>query len=219
MPRLARTLLPWCLAFAFSVLAGEPARARCAFVDVDVDLEAAPRITALRTRLRQGVARAESAAWRTDPAGGARSGQLLHDEMTALTGAVQLLGGKKLLLTSNKGTLQVSVANSLDLPVRLRVQFTFPAVKPVETGLLTVSSKRSVPASVKAEAQRSGQFFVLAQMYDRDGKPFGAQSKVLVRSTRYGRLALGVTIAAAAVLFVAAGVRIVRRALRPARPE
>ena len=113
------------------------------------DLEAAPRITALRTRLRQGVARAESAAWRTDPAGGARSGQLLHDEMTALTGAVQLLGGKKLLLTSNKGTLQVSVANSLDLPVRLRVQFTFPAVKPVETGLLTVSSKRSVPASVK----------------------------------------------------------------------
>jgi hypothetical protein len=51
-------------------------------------------------------------------------------------------------------------------------------------------------------------------MIDRAGKVFRGNSQVLVRSTRYGRLALGVTFAAAAVLFLAAGARIMRRAHR-----
>ena len=40
-----------------------------------------------------------------------------------------------------------------------------------------------------------------------------------VRSTQYGRVALAVTGVAAAVLLVAAGVRITRRALRRTTPD
>ena len=178
--------------------------------DPEVDLE----ISRLRTKLRQAIARAESQAWRDDPSRGREMARTLHDKVTQLTDSVSLLGGK-LLLTSSKGTLQVSIANSLDLPVRVSVEFTFPASKPLETPLIAVAGKRSVPAGVKAEADRSGKFVVIAQLRDREGKPFGRATQVQVRSTRYGRLALGLTIAAAAILFIAAGYRIARRALSP----
>ncbi|MCW2672849.1 MAG: hypothetical protein JWP14_1438 [Frankiales bacterium] len=171
------------------------------------------RIRALRTQLRQAVARAESSAWRQDPAGQDAQITRLNQEVNSLVGNVIVLGGR-LLLTSSKGTVQVSVQNQLDLPVQVRLRFTFPGRPPVETGLISVAGKRSVPASVKAVGLRSGSFPVDVQMYDRAGKVFRGKATVLVRSTRYGRLALGVTFAAAAVLFLAAGARIVRRAFR-----
>ena len=171
------------------------------------------RIQELRTQLLQAVARAESSAWRQDPAGQAGQLSRLNSDVNSLVGNVIVLGGR-LLLTSSKGTIQVSVQNQLDLPVQLRLRFTFPGRPPIDTGLISVAGKRSVPASVKADGLRSGSFPVDVQMIDRAGKVFRGESHVLVRSTRYGRLALGVTFAAAAVLFLAAGARIVRRALR-----
>jgi hypothetical protein len=81
-----------------------------------------------------------------------------------------------------------------------------------------VAGKSAVSASVRAEAQRSGQFVVFAVVVDRNGKPFRDEIEVIVRSTRYARLALAVTGVGAGVLFVAAGVRIVRRAVRKPGP-
>jgi hypothetical protein len=171
------------------------------------------RIRELRTQLRQAVARAESSAWRQDPAGQLKQLSMLNGEVNSLVSNIIVLGGR-LLLTSSRGTIQVSVQNQLDLPVELRLRFTFPGRPPVETGLISVAGKRSVPAGVKAQGLRSGSFPVDVQMIDRAGKVFRGNSQVLVRSTRYGRLALGVTFAAAAVLFLAAGARIMRRAHR-----
>jgi hypothetical protein len=171
------------------------------------------RINDLRVRLRKAVARAESAAWRQDPAGQDSALRRLGQAVTAERSGVAVLGGR-LLLTSSKGTIQVSVQNSLDLPVRVRLRFTFPGRPPLETGDIAVAAKRSVPAGIKADGLRSGKFPVDVQMLDQAGQPFQRPAQVIVRSTRYGRLALGVTFAAAAVLFIAAGVRIFRRALR-----
>lgn len=167
----------------------------------------------LSLRLRQAVARAESSAWRQDYGGQQEQYVRLHTRLNALVGGVSVLGGR-LLLTSSKGTVQVNVENSLDLPVQLRLRFSFPGRPPLETGLVSVGAKRSVPAGVKAQGLRSGRFPVDVEMIDRSGKAFRGKAHVQVRSTRYGRLALGVTFAAAAVLFLAAGARIVRRALR-----
>ena len=79
--------------------------------------------------------------------------------------------------------------------------------------LVTVQPGHAVQASVRAQAQKSGQFVVFARIVDRNGQPFGPESEIIVRSTRFGRVALTVTVLAAAVLMVAAGVRITRRAL------
>jgi hypothetical protein len=183
----------------------------------DDDPRVSDAVAAMKTRLRQAVARAESSAWRGRAMQAGSSARLLHDEVERLEGQVVLRGGRA-LLTSSKGTLQVSVENSLELPIKVRVRFSSKTatLSTAETGLVEVAGKRAVSASVKAQAQRSGQFVVFAQIVDRSGRPFGQETEVIVRSTRYGRLALAVTIAGAGVLFVAAGVRITRRALRRA---
>jgi hypothetical protein len=175
------------------------------------------RIGALRRELQQAVARAESAAWRQDPFGQDEQLRLLNGRLAGLVNQISVLSGR-LLLTSSKGTIQVAVQNQSDLPVQLKLRFTFPGRRPVETGLISIAPKRSVPAGVKAEGLRSGKFPVLVQMLDRADKPFRGTVTVQVNSTRYGRFALGLTFAAAAVLFLAAGARIVRRALRRPAP-
>ena len=53
-----------------------------------------------------------------------------------------------------------------------------------------------------------------ATLLDRTGRPFGEPAELVVRSTGYGRLALGITGVGAGILLAAAGVRIARRALR-----
>jgi hypothetical protein len=179
-------------------------------------------ISTLKTRINQAVLRAESSAWREHLSQGQEMVRLLAGAVDAEVKKVSLAGGK-LLLTSSKGTLQVSIQNSLDLPIKVRVQFTYLNTTQV-TPMLTVGAKSAISASVKADAQRSGKFLVTARMLDRNlgpgglGKGFRQPAFINVRSTQYGRLALGVTFAAAAVLFVAAGVRIVRRSLASGSP-
>ncbi|MDX6215697.1 MAG: hypothetical protein QOG99_1281, partial [Frankiales bacterium] len=176
------------------------------------------RIADLRRQLRQAVARGESSAWRQDPIGQDEQLRLLNGRLTGLVSQISVLSGR-LLLTSSKGTIQVAVQNQSDLPVQLKLRFTFPGRPPVETGLISIAPKRSVPAGVKAQGLRSGKFPVAVQMLDRSDKPFRGIVFVQVNSTRYGSFALGLTFAAAAVLFLAAGARIVRQALRRPAPE
>jgi hypothetical protein len=174
-------------------------------------------VAALKGQLRRAVARAESSAGRDDPSITRNAAALLHSEVHHLAGQVIVRGGRS-LLTSTKGTLSVSVENTLELPVQLRVRFTSKTatLTNAETGLVTVQPGHAVQASVHARAQRSGQFVVFAQLVDRDGDTFGPETEIIVRSTRYGRLALALTFAAMGVLLVAAGLRIVRR-IRAAR--
>lgn len=176
-------------------------------------------VTEMKARLHRSVARAESSAWRTDPGATTEAAQL-HDDVQQLIGKVVVRGGQ-VVLTSNSGTVQVSVENTLpDVPVKVRVRFTARTLGLVipTSGVVEVLPGHAVPVTVKATAQKSGQFVVDAQLLDRNGRPFGRPSPIYVRSTRYGRLALAVTIGAAGVLLVAAGVRLARRAMRRSGP-
>lgn len=180
-----------------------------------------PSDSASRTnsRLRRAVARSESSAWRGAPDGDAPAGRrmanLLSNDVADLVGHVKVRG-KPLLLTSTKGTLSVSVENTLDVPIAVRVRFfsSTATLSTQETGLIEVRPGTAQQASVRAAARKSGRFVVFAQLMDRNGQRFEDPAEVDVRSTRYGRIALGVTGLAAGVLLAAAGVRIVRRALR-----
>ena len=180
-----------------------------------------PSDSASRTnsRLRRAVARAESSAWRAAPDGDAAAGRrmanLLSNDVADLVGHVKVRG-KPLLLTSTKGTLSVSVENTLDVPIAVRVRFfsSTATLSTKETGLIQVRPGTAQQASVRAAARKSGRFVVFAQLMDRNEQRFEDPAEVDVRSTRYGRIALAVTGLAAGVLLAAAGVRIVRRALR-----
>lgn len=171
------------------------------------------QVAALKAHLRRAVARAESSAGREDPMIARSTASELHAEVAHLTGEVVIRSGRS-LLTSQQGTLSVSLENTLPVAVQVRVRFTSKTatLSNAETGLVTVQPGHAVQASVRAQAQRSGQFVVFAQVVDRNGKAFGPESEIIVRSTRFGRVALAVTFAAAGVLLVAAGFRIIRRA-------
>lgn len=177
------------------------------------------RVAAVTTSLRRGLARAESSAWREDPRTARAQAAALHRHLQDQVEKVTVYGGQ-VLLTSTAGRLQVSLENRLDVPIRVHVRFEDAArvFEPVETGLIEVSGGNAVPAAVRAETRKSGQYIVNAVVYDRAGRPFpdsasARRTELIVRSTGFGRLALAVTLGGAGVLFVAAGVRVVRRAL------
>lgn len=170
-----------------------------------------------RSRLLRATLRAESAAWR-DPADARRGrvlAELLEDDVADLLGRITLLTTDT-TLTSSRGRLTVDVENQLDQAVTVRVELTadnaarldVQGVRPQQ-----VPARTSVPLSLEAQPRTSGQFPVRARLLDRYGQPFGEPSEFVLRSTRYGSLALAVTGVAAGVLLVAAGYRLTRRAL------
>jgi hypothetical protein len=170
---------------------------------------------ASRRRLQRALLRAVSSAWREEPAGATRFAVLLRDDLDSLFGRIVLRTGK-VLLTSESSKLQVAVINELDQPVRVQVQLTAPSSARLSTPgpvLVEIAARTTAPVVFDATTLTSGRFVVRAELLDQDGVPFGPAQEMRVRSTRYGSIALAVTGIAAAVLLVAAGVRITRRAL------
>jgi hypothetical protein len=178
------------------------------------------RVTTMKAQLRRAVARAESSSWREDGRGANEALAVLRRDLDDLIGQVVVRGGQ-VLLTSSSGTLQVSITNNLDVPVTLRVRFAPRTLGLVthSSGLVDVAPDTLVPVNIRATAQRSGQFFVDAHLVDRNGDDFGQPTVINLRSTRYGRLALALTLGSAGVLLIAAAFRLVRRAVRRAAPE
>jgi hypothetical protein len=180
---------------------------------------AEPAVTALKAQLRRAVARAESSAWRADGEGADVALRVLRKDLNDLVGQVVVRGGQ-VLLTSASGTIQVSITNSLDVPVTVRVRFEARTLGLVATQspLVEVAPDTLVPVNIRTTAQRSGRFFVDAHLVDRNGDDFGQPTVVNLRSTRYGRTALALTLGSAGVLLIAAAVRVVRRTLRHRTP-
>jgi hypothetical protein len=172
--------------------------------------------TDTKSRLLRARLRTESSAWRDAPAEGRRMLSLLEEDVKSLREQVVVRVGRRVTLTSDKGTIRANLENRLDQRVTVRVRLTAPAARlSVETTPEIVLEPRTVkPVDLEVEALVSGQFVVEAQLLDRQLQPFGDRTRLVVRSTRYGRTALALTGLGAAGLLVAAGVRIVRRALR-----
>ena len=168
-----------------------------------------------KARLLRARGRAASTAWRDDPAGGRRLLGLLADDVAVLRGKVRLLSSP-VLLTGTVRTVPLTVQNELEQPVNVGVGLPTSEAARLESSdaaLQVVPPQTAVDVQVRVEARTSGRFTVQATLLDAEGRPFGQQVPLEVRSTQYGRVAVAVTGVAAAVLMVAAGVRLVRRAL------
>ena len=174
---------------------------------------------ATRARMQRAWMRAESSAWRDDRAGGARLTRQLDEEVEGLRERVSVLSGR-VTLTSRNGRVSVAVVNELDQPVTVAVELVAPSdarLSQTRTEVLEVPARTSLPVQVEAQTLTSGRFVVKAALLDREGHPLGRTAELVVTSTRYGSVALGVTGLGAAVLLLAAGVRLARRALRRSR--
>ena len=195
---------------------GEVRAASDQFTDQVLIAGSAPA-DAAKARLLRARGRAESQAWRTQPREGREQLELLADDITDLRGKVRLLNARPVLLTGRVGTVSLSVENGLDQPVNVGVGLPSSRAARVQsrdTALQVVPPRRAVDVQVRVEARTSGRFQVPAALLDAEGRRFGPLVQLQVRSTQYGQVALAVTGVAAAVLLIAAGVRITRRALR-----
>ena len=175
----------------------------------------------IRARLLRARGRAESTAWRNRPGTGRRMLDLLDDDVDALRSRVTLVG-RPALLTGREGVVQLVVQNALDQPVRVGVRLdptSAARLTSEDTEIRVVPGQNTRQVSVRVQARTSGRFTARVGLVDASGRPFGETVELAVRSTQYGRVALAVTGVAAAVLLVAAGVRVTRRVRRPPPPE
>jgi hypothetical protein len=116
--------------------------------------------------------------------------------------------------------MRLDVVNTLNQPVSVGVRLddtTEARLSSSDTEVREIPGNQRIQVAVEVEVQTSGRFVARAQLIDAGGDSFGPPVDLAVRSTQYGRVALGITGVAAAVLLVAAGVRITGRALR--RPD
>jgi hypothetical protein len=172
--------------------------------------------TDTRARLLRAHGRAASVAWRDAPTSGRRMLDLLDDYVTQLRGEVRLIS-EPVLLTGSSGVVSLSVQNGLDQPVNVGVRLDetrSARLSSTATAVQVIPANSATEVPVRVEPRTSGRFQVVATLVDVDGRPFGEEVTLDVRSTQYGRVALAVTGIAGAVLLVAAGARITRRALR-----
>ncbi len=182
----------------------------------EVLLAGGEQAKATKARLLRARGRAASSAWRDKPAGGRAMLDLLREDVDGLRAQVRLVS-EPVTLTGSTGTLRLTIENRLDQPVNVGVRLDDTSdtrLSSEETDVREVPGNKAIQVAVRVEARTSGRFVARAELVDVSGDPFGAPVMLAVRSTQYGRVALGITGVAAAVLLVAAGVRITRRAVQ-----
>lgn len=172
----------------------------------DANAELSPYQDALR--------RAGSSAWRTATVAGQAYADRLLQQIGGLRSGVTMSepATGDYTLASSESPLLVTLENTLDVPVNVRIRFTTPAGFDVrESGVERIPANRKRTIRVLASVQRTGTFSIQGQATTPGGGPLGAEITLSVRSTAYGGLALGITGLAFAVLVAAVLFRLYRR--------
>jgi hypothetical protein len=172
------------------------------------------------------LARASSAAWRSNPPGFA-------DAITDLTGTVTDLRDRVTLLAPADGTYSLA---SNDAPLVLTVQNDLPFAVDVrldlraranvglhadDVGVTRLEPQSRTTIQVPTQVRQSGGFTVTATLTTPAGGALGEPVQLQVKSTAYGTVTLAITIGAGALLgllFLRRLVRFLLRRRRPAEP-
>lgn len=117
--------------------------------------------------------------------------------------------------SSRRGTIALTVANGLEQPVTvaLRLVPQTPRLQLAATRTQRIGPGQKVQLGVEATAVAAGPVVVDASLRTPAGSAYGQPVQLRISITEYGTVALYITIGAAAVLFLAAGVRVLRRVL------
>jgi len=168
------------------------------------------------------VLRTLSAAWRDDRAEAGTRMSAVRGAIASTMRRVRIAtgAGSFVTLTSNSGTVPVTVSNELDTPVHVVVGIASGLhLKVTGNGRKSevIPPHRRIPIDIKATAQTSGVFPLKVTLYTPTGQIYQPEVQLFVRSTAYGIVALLITGGATAVLMIAVIVRLIRRALRARR--
>lgn len=172
-----------------------------------------------RTRLVPGLQgshlRLASTYWRRR---GEARGNRFSREQTYLDGlqrSVRVQPGD-FTFGSKSGKIPVTLINDLGQPVNvvLRLDPQTPRLRLQPVEVPPIGAHQKIQVEVPASAVAGGPVVVEASLRTPGGAQYGQPVALRVRITEIGTVALVITIAAAVVLFLAAGVRVVRRVRR-----
>lgn len=122
-------------------------------------------------------------------------------------------------LSSSSGSFNVAIRNTLDHAVTVRIEAATDAgatIKAANPIVLAANSRSSVPIS--ADMHGTGVHNVRLRLTDADGTPIGAEDQLPIRSGQVGVVIWAIIGTGAGILFVAIGIRLVRR-FRASRGE
>ncbi|MGQ0625319.1 MAG: DUF6049 family protein [Sporichthyaceae bacterium] len=189
------------------------------------------RPDALALRYSDALLRAASTSWRELPD---RGRAYLDDVLATIRadqGSVRIISRSLITLSSNRGTIPLTVSNQLgqgggaldarDLAVRVR-----PILRPQigsrlkvsDPDLLTIGAGRKATVRIEAEATANGITRVDMALLDSEGQNFGAPIELRVNVTSYGSFGMALVVITGSGLLLAAVLRNVRR-IRRARAE
>ena len=119
---------------------------------------------------------------------------------------------------SKSGMIPLTLVNGLpqEVVVVLRLDPQTPRLVLGAVEPQTIGPNQKIQVNVPAEAIAGGPVVVIATLHTSDGAIYGPPVPLRVNVTQIGTVALVITVAAAVVLFLAAGIRVVRR-VRAAR--
>jgi Family of unknown function (DUF6049) len=160
---------------------------------------------------------AQSAGWSTDPAAATAFGAALAGQQRQLTSQVQIVrpSNGSYSLASESAPLLVTVANSLPVPVTVRLAITtvggLAGFRADDGGAQVIPADSRRTIKVQAHVTRSGHFRVQAQLLMPAGGTFGAALPLSIYSSALGTIGVVITVVAGTVLLLALIYRFARR--------
>jgi hypothetical protein len=172
------------------------------------------------------LARATSAAWRSDPPGFADAIADLTATVTDLRDRVTLVAPADgtYSLASNDAPLVLTVQNDLPFAVDVRLDLRARAtvgLSAEDVGVTRLEPQSRTTIQVPTHVRQSGGFTVTATLTTPAGGALGTPVQLQVKSTAYGTVTLAITIGAGVLLgllFLRRLVRFLLRRRRPAEP-
>ncbi|MDQ1600951.1 MAG: hypothetical protein QOD68_2425 [Actinomycetota bacterium] len=171
-------------------------------------------------RLENGLLRLESTWWRGRENSRSIRFEREQDHLVNLRSRVRVQPGS-FTFGSRSGRIPLTLINDLpqEVVVVLRLEPQTPRLRldaPVAPQV--IGPNRKIQVEVQATAVAGGPVVVEATLHTTSGEPYGQPVLLHVNVTQIGAVALVITVGAAVVLFVAAGLRVVGR-VRAARRD
>jgi hypothetical protein len=169
----------------------------------------------------KALQRAQSAAWREEPAAGQLFAASTAASLADQVRKVRILPRGQVTLSSRTGKVPLSVHNGLDQDVQVRVDLTATPAFRLRMGqqsTSTVPAGRTISVEVPASTSADGRIPVQARLSTPSGEAFGVPVTFQMRATGYGAVARLVAGGLVFLLAIALVVRVVRR-IRAGAPD
>jgi hypothetical protein len=135
----------------------------------------------------------------------------VDDSVVGVFEDVYALPNQIFTLTASSAEVPVQVSNDADFPVRVVVDLSSPSIRPTPQQTVVLAPDTSPTLTFDIELRQTGRRDVEVSILSPSQRRIGSPVKLYVQSTAYNRVALWITVGAAALAFAVWARRFVPR--------